>query len=539
MTIPEFDAGVFHYASRRELVYGKKGMVASSHPLASQAGLEILKKGGNAIDAAIAAAATLTVVEPGSNGIGGDSFSILWKDGELYGLNASGHAPEQLTRENLLKKGHEEIPTHGIDPITVPGVPAGWVELNKKHGKLPLKEVLEPAAKIAEDGFPVSNVVSNAWKRTFKILKKKLEQFPELETWFSTFAPEGHPIEPGEIWSSKGHARTLRLIGETDGEAFYKGEIAEAIDRTSKNYQGFIRKEDLKEYKPEWIVPISTNYKGYDIWEMPPNGQGIIALMALSILENLELKGKDDPETIHKQIEAVKLAFSDGQATITDLKHMNETVDRLLSKDYAKTRAALVQEEALDPKPGIRDYSGTVYLAAADEEGNMISYIQSNYMGFGSGVVVPEYGVSLQNRGCGFTMEEGHPNVVGPNKKPFHTIIPGFITKGNQPVGPFGIMGGQMQPQAHLQVVSSMIDFHLNPQNALDAPRWHWDEGKKVSIEPEMPLSIIEDLIKRGHEVTIVPGKGLFGRGQIILRESNGVLIGGTEPRADGHIATW
>ncbi|WP_225743409.1 gamma-glutamyltransferase [Marinilactibacillus sp. Marseille-P9653] len=539
MTIPEFDAGVFNYASRRELVYGKKGMVATSHPLASQAGLEILKKGGNAIDAVIAAAAALTVVEPGSNGIGGDSFSILWKDGELHGLNASGHSPKQLTRDNLIEKGHQEIPTHGIDPITVPGVPAGWVELNKKHGKLPLKEILEPAAKIAEEGFPVSNVVSNAWKRTFNILKKKLEQFPELETWFETFAPEGHPIEPGEIWASKGHARTLRLIGETDGEAFYNGEIAEAIDRTSEKYQGLIRKEDLKEYKPEWIAPISTNYKGYDIWEMPPNGQGIIALMALSILENLELKGKDDPETIHKQIEAVKLAFSDGQATITDLKHMNETVDKLLSKDYAKSRAALVQKEALDPKPGIRDYSGTVYLAAADEEGNMISYIQSNYMGFGSGVVVPEYGLSLQNRGCGFTMEEGHPNIVGPNKKPFHTIIPGFITKGDQPVGPFGIMGGQMQPQAHLQVISSMIDFHLNPQNALDAPRWHWDEGKKVSIEPEMPLSVIEDLIKRGHEVTIVPGKGLFGRGEVILRNQNGVLIGGTEPRADGYIATW
>ncbi|WP_208560942.1 gamma-glutamyltransferase [Marinilactibacillus kalidii] len=538
MSLLEFDAGVFHYPSRRELVYGKKGMVASSHPLASQAGLDILKKGGNAIDAAIAAAAAITIVEPGSNGIGGDSFSILWKDGEIHGLNASGHSPKNMTREAVMEKG-EKIETHGIDPITVPGVPAGWVTLNQAHGKLSLEEVLEPAAKIAEEGFPVSNTVSNAWKRTFKILDKKRKDFPELETWFDVFAPNGRPLEPGEIWSSKGHARTLRLIAKTKGEAFYNGEIAEEIDQLSKKYNGFIRKEDLKDYQPEWITPISTTYKGYDIWEMPPNGQGIIALMALSILENIELKGKDDPETIHKQIEAIKLAFSDGQATISDLKHMEETVDRLLSKPYANSRAQLVSQEAKAAKPGLKDYSGTIYLAAADEEGNMISYIQSNYMGFGSGVVVPEYGVSLQNRACGFTMEEEHPNVIGPEKKPFHTIIPGFISKDEQAVGPFGIMGGQMQPQAHLQVISSMVDFHLNPQDALDAPRWHWDEGNKISIESVMPLNIVEDLIRRGHEVTIVPGKGLFGRGQIILRDEMGVLVGATEPRADGHISTW
>lgn len=538
MTIPTFDASAFHYASRRELVYGKKGMVATSHPLASQAGLEILKKGGNAVDAIIAAAATLTVVEPGSNGIGGDSFSILWKDGEMYGLNASGPAPATMTREAILEKG-ETISTHGFDAVTVPGVPAGWATLNKEHGKLSLKEVLEPAALIAEEGFPVSSTVSQAWERTFKILKEKVEKLPELKTWFETFTPDGHPIKPGELWASSGHAKTLRLIGETQGEAFYKGEIAESIDTFSKEYGGFIRKEDLAAYEPEWVTPISANYKGYDIWEMPPNGQGIVALMALSILENIELKSKDDPETMHKQIEAIKLAFSDGQATIADMKHMDETVDRLLSKAYAKRRADLISEEASDPKPGIKDQSGTVYLCAADEEGNMISYIQSNYMGFGSGAVVPGYGVSLQNRGCGFTLEEDHPNTLAPGKRPFHTIIPGFITKGDQPVGPFGIMGGHMQPQAHLQVISSMIDFHLNPQDALDAPRWHWDEKKKVSVEAQMPIRTIEDLIRRGHQVTIVPTKGLFGRGEIIFRDNHGVLIGATESRADGHIATW
>ncbi|WP_080145473.1 gamma-glutamyltransferase [Marinilactibacillus piezotolerans] len=538
MTIPEFDANTFHYASRRELVYGKKGMVASSHPLASQAGLEILKKGGNAIDAAIAAAAALTVVEPGSNGIGGDSFSILWKDGELYGLNSSGPAPARMTREAFLEAG-DKIEPHGFKAVTVPGVPAGWAALNQTHGKLPLSEVLEPAALIAEEGFPVSNVVSQAFERTFTILKKKLETFPELKTWFDTFAPDGHPIQPGEIWRSPGHAKALRLIGQTNGEAFYKGEIADAIDQLSRAFDGFIRKEDLADYQPEWIAPISTNYKGYDIWEMPPNGQGIVALMALNILENVELTSKEDPETVHKQIEAIKLAFSDGKATISDMKYMSETVDQLLSKSYAKARSELIDDQASLPEPGIKDQSGTVYLSAADEEGNMISYIQSNYMGFGSGAVVPGYGVSLQNRACGFTLEEQHLNVVHPGKRPFHTIIPGFITKDNKPVGPFGIMGGHMQPQAHLQVISSLIDFHLNPQDALDAPRWHWDEGKKVSVEPEMPLHIIQNLIKRGHQVTITPTKGLFGRGEIILRNDQGVLIGGTESRADGHIAVW
>ncbi|WP_232226933.1 gamma-glutamyltransferase [Marinilactibacillus sp. 15R] len=538
MTIPRFDASAFHYASRRELIYGKKGMVASSHPLASQAGLDILKKGGNAVDAAIAAAATLTVVEPGSNGIGGDSFSIIWKDGEMHGLNASGPAPAAMTREAILKKG-ENIAPHGLDSVTVPGVPAGWVALSKKHGKLPLKEVLEPAALIAEEGFPVTSTVAQAWERTFKILSKKVNEIPVLKTWFETFTPNGHPVKPGEIWSSKGHAKTLRLIGETEGNAFYKGEIAEAIDRFSKKHGGFLRKTDLATYQPEWITPIMTNYKGYDIWEMPPNGQGIVALMALSILENIELKSKDDPETIHKQIEAIKLAFSDGQATIADMKYMDETVDRLLSKTYAKERAGLIGQTALDPKSGVKDQSGTVYLCTADAEGNMVSYIQSNYMGFGSGTVVPDYGVSLQNRGCGFTLEENHPNTLAPGKKPFHTIIPGFITKNNKPVGPFGIMGGHMQPQAHLQVISSLIDFHLNPQDALDAPRWHWDEKKKVSVESQMPLRIIEDLIRRGHEVSIVPTKGLFGRGEIIFRDDNGVFIGATESRADGQVAAW
>lgn len=537
MTVPTFDAGAFHYASRREVVYGKKGMVATTHPLAAQAGLEILKKGGNAIDAAIATAAALTVVEPGSNGIGGDSFAIFWKDGKLHGLNSSGPAPALMMREALAEKG-EKIRTHGFDSVTVPGVPAGWAKLNNEHGKLSLSEVLEPAAKLAEEGHPVSSKVSQAWERTFKMFKEKIDELPELKTWFETFTPNDRPVQTGEIWKSEGHAKTLRLIGETNAEAFYKGEIAEAIDAFSKEYGGFLRKEDLASFEPEDIDPISVNYKGYDIWEMPPNGQGIVALMGLAILENFELSGKEDPETVHKQIESLKLAFSDGQATIADLNYMEETVEQLLSKEYAKKRSQLIGDEAIEPKPGVKDQSGTVYLSVADEEGNMISYIQSNYMGFGSGAVVPGYGVGLHNRGCGFTLEEGHPNVVEPGKRPFHTIIPGFITKDGKPVGPFGIMGGHMQPQAHLQVVSSMIDFHLNPQDALDAPRWHWSEGKKVVVEPEMPLHIVEDLAKRGHDISITHKKGLFGRGQVILRDDNGVLIGGTEPRADGHIAT-
>lgn len=533
-----YDAGAFHYASRRELAAGKNGMVATSHPVAAQVGLDILKRGGNAVDAAIATAATLTVVEPGSNGIGGDSFSMLWKDGKLHGLNSSGPSPEGLDPDPYLTK-EKDFPTFGINAVTVPGVPAGWAALSKKHGKLPLKEVLEPAAKIAEEGYVITNTVSQAFQRTFKRFSKEKDNHPELESWFKVFAPDGKAKLALESIKLPGHAKGLRLIGETLGEAFYKGDIAEAIDAFSKEHGGSLRLDDLKSFKPEWVDPVSVDYKGYKVWEMPPNGQGIVALMALNTLKHLELAGKDDAETLHKQIEAIKLAFADGNLTVADPERMTVSAEELLSEAYAKERANLIGQEAIDAVPGIRDSSGTVYLAAADADGNMISYIQSNYMGFGSGAVIPEYGISLNNRAVGFTNEKGHVNSLAPGKRPFNTIIPGFLTKDGQPMGPFGVMGGHMQPQGHLQVIQSMIDFNLNPQDALDKPRWQWVKGRKVLVEPEFPFSVLTDLKRRGHDIEVTLEKGQFGRGQIILRNEEGVLIGGTEPRTDGTVAFW
>ncbi|MFO8069690.1 MAG: gamma-glutamyltransferase family protein [Alkalibacterium sp.] len=533
-----FNTGAFHYGSRRELVYGKNGMVATSHPIAAQVGRDILKAGGNAIDAAVATAATLTVVEPGSNGIGGDSFSIIWKDNEMFGLNASGPSPKGLEPAAYLDKS-APFPTYGLKPVTVPGVPAGWAELITKHGNLSLAEVLEPAAKIAEEGVVISDTVHHAFKRSYTRFNKEKEQFPELNSWFDVFAPKGRVPNVAEVWSSKGHARTLRLIGATNGSSFYKGEIAEAVVSFSKEFKGYLDKEDLAGYQPEWVTPVKVNYKGFDVWEMPPNGQGVVALMALNILNNVELNGKDSPETIHKQIEAIKLAFSDGQLTIADSNHMKMNVSDLLSETYAKERAKLITDEAISAQPGLQDDSGTVYLATADNEGNMVSYIQSNYMGFGSGAVVPGYGISLNNRALGFNLQEGHVNALAPGKRPFNTIIPGFLTKDNQAVGPFGVMGGHMQPQGHLQVLQSMIDFRMNPQDALDAPRWQWIKGNKVIVEPAMPLFLIDELKRMGHAVEVELVKGHFGRGQIILKTSENTYVGATEPRTDGMVAVW
>lgn len=535
----KFDPNLFHYASRRNLVYGHKGMIGSASPLASQVGLEILKKGGNAIDAAIATSAALTVVEPSGNGIGGDAFVLVWFEGQMYGLNASGAAPDLMTSESIVKKGYQEISKFGLDPVSVPGIPSGWVALSEKFGNLPLTEVLEPAAKIAEEGFPVASNVARLWKRYYKIYSAALKDYPVLKTWFDVFCPDGRPIEAGELWSSKGHAKALREIAQTNGESFYRGKIADEIDAFSREYDGYIRKEDLEKHQVEWVDPISTNYRGYDVWELPPNGIGVIVLMALNILENLDLKGKDDVDTYHKQIEAIKLAFSDGIEHIADPKAMKIKLEAMLSKEYAKERSELIGEEALTPAPGELDKSGTVYFAAADKDGNMVSYIQSNYTGFGSGTVLPGWGISLHNRGCQFTLEKGHPNCLTPGMRPYHTIIPGFLTQGDTAIGPFGVMGGPLQPQGHMQLVSSMIDFHLNPQDALDAPRWQWIKGKQIQVEPSMPFHVTEALMRKGHEVEVVNETIMFGRGQIILRDKNGVLVGGTEPRSDGYLSVW
>ena len=527
------------YASQRTTTFAKNGMVATSQPLAAQAGLDILKKGGNAIDAAIATAACLTVVEPTSNGIGGDAFALVWTKGELHGLNGSGPAPKSISIDAVKEKGHESMPTFGLIPVTVPGVPGAWAELSRRFGKLPLTEVLQPAIDYAEKGYPLSPVLAKYWNVAYNKFKEMFTT-DEYKPWFDTFAPEGKAPQAGEVWKSQGHADTLRSIAETNAESFYQGELADKIDQFSKEHGGFISKEDLVDYKPEWVQPIKVNYRGYDVWEIPPNGQGIVALMALNMMKGYELTEKESVETYHKQIETMKLAFADGKKYVTDPEKMSVSSEQLLSEEFAQTRRNLIGDVALTPEPGTPPSGGTVYLATADGEGNMVSFIQSNYMGFGSGIVIPGTGIGLQNRGHDFSLDPDHENSLEPGKKTYHTIIPGFLTKDNEAVGPFGVMGGYMQPQGHAQVVMNTVDFNLNPQAALDAARWQWMEGKKVLVEPNFPSHIAQALARKGHQIQVALDGGGFGRGQIIWRDpKTGVLAGGTESRTDGAVAAW
>ena len=533
------DSLYYPYPARRRAVFARKGMVATSQPLAAQAGLDILKKGGNAIDAAVATAACLTVLEPTSNGIGGDGFALVWTKGNLHGLNSSGPAPKGISIDAVKALGYDEMPTYGLIPVNVPGIPGAWAALNKKFGKLPLSEVLAPAVKYAREGYPVSPVASAAWKRGAANYRAKCAG-GEFAEWFKVFEPNGKTPEAGDMWASEDHARTLELIGETNAEAFYRGELADKIDALSKEYNGFIRKEDLADFYPEWVEPVGVEYHGYNVWEIPPNGQGIVGLMGLQIAKGLEMGGRDDVKTLHNQIESMKLAFADGLKYVTDSKYMNVTNEELLSEEYAAKRRALISDVALEPEAGEPKKGGTVYLCAADEEGNMISYIQSNYMGFGSGIVVPGTGIALQNRGKNFSLDPTHDNHLEGGKRTYHTIIPGFLTKGDVPVGPFGVMGGFMQPQGHMQVVMNAVDYNLNPQAALDAPRWRWNRGMEVSLEMGFPQHVINALIRKGHKITVESSQGGFGRGQIIWRDpETGVLVGGTESRTDGTVAAW
>jgi gamma-glutamyltranspeptidase/glutathione hydrolase len=535
----QFDHLFQPYASQRSTVFARNGIVATSQPLASQAGLEMLKKGGNAIDAAIATAAALTVVEPTSNGIGGDAFALVWSEGKLHGLNASGPAPRAISIDVLKDRGFEKIPVHGVVPITVPGVPAAWAELSKKFGKLPFTEVLEPAIRYADEGYPLTPILGKFWKLAYKKFKN-IFTTDEFQPWFDTFAPEGRAPEIGEMWKSPGHASTLRSIADTYAESFYQGELADKIVGFLRKHGGFLEKDDMATYEVDWVDPISVNYRGYDVWEIPPNGQGIVALMALQIAKGYEFSSKEDAEALHRQIEAMKLAFTDGKAFVTEKAEMRISVEELLSEQYAEARRKKIGTEAIEPAPYQPPKGGTVYLAAADSEGNMVSFIQSNYMGFGSGIVIPDTGIALQNRGHDFSLDKSHPNALKPGKKTYHTIIPGFLTKDGEAVGPFGVMGGYMQPQGHFQVVMNTIDFHLNPQAALDAPRWQWIEGKKVLLEPNFPNHLAQALARKGHDVQLAVDSGSFGRGQIIWRDpKTGVLMGGTESRTDGSIAAY
>ena len=536
-----FDTNYNPYPSHRSVTYGKNGMVATSQPLAAGVGLDILKKGGNAIDAAIATAACLTVVEPTSNGIGGDAFAIVWHKEQMYGLNASGPAPKGISIEGVKALGHEEkMPTFGWTPVTVPGAPAAWGELSRKFGKLPLSEVLAPAIKYATEGYPVSPVLGKNWQRAYDFYKEKMEG-PEFGSWFETFAPFGRAPYVGELVKLPHHGKTLAEIGRTQGESFYRGQLADKIVSASKANGGFLSQDDLANYEPTWVTPISVNYRGYDVWELPPNGQGVVALAALNILKSYTFEGCANIDSAHKQIEAIKLAFTAGKACISDPLTMDETrVPNMLSEEFAKEGAAKIGKRALELAETPLSKGGTVYLCTADAEGNMVSYIQSNYMGFGSGIVVPETGIAMQNRGADFSLDENHANALAGGKKTYHTIIPAFITKDKAAVGAMGVMGGYMQPQGHVQVLMNMIDFNLNPQMALDAPRFQWVKDKKIEVEQQFPHHITMALGDMGHEMSVNLAVGAFGRGQIILKdETTGVYAGATESRCDGSVVGY
>ena len=535
-----FNAAYYPYPARRAVVYGSKGMVATSQPLAAQAGLSIMQKGGNAIDAAIATAACLTVVEPTSNGIGGDAFAIVWIKGELHGLNASGPAPKSISAAAVKALGHEKMPDCGWLPVTVPGAPAAWGALSEKFGKLPLIDVLEPAINYARNGYGVSPTVSHSWKKALGIYQEKTSKV-DLSSWFATFAPKGRAPEIGETWSSEAHANTLVAIGETNAKDFYHGKLAKMIVDASRQANGFLKAADLSAFKPEWVQPISVNYRGYDVWELPPNGQGLVALSALNILKGYEFSEREHIDTVHKQIEAIKLAFTAGKKAISDPMYMNTShLKYLLGNEFAQAGRRSIGELALTPDPGHLPKGGTVYLCTADNEGNMVSYIQSNYLGFGSGIVIPETGIALHNRGYDFSLDKNHVNCLMGGKKTYHTIIPGFLTKGDTPVGPFGVMGGYMQPQGHVQVLINTIDFGLNPQTALDAPRFQWLEGKTVEVEHGFPPHIALALAAKGHDIKVNLDASSFGRGQIIWRDpASGNLVGATESRCDGAVVAW
>jgi len=519
----------YPYPSRRNVVVGKRGAVATSQPQGALAGMEMLLAGGNAVDAAVAVAIALTVLEPTSNGIGSDAFALVHDGHKLHGLNANGMSPAKLDYATFAASG--SVPTRGWLPVTVPGAPSAWRTLSDRFGRLPFEQLFEPAIRYAEEGFAVSPETGRNWQR--------IEQTngPLQEACFQpfkkVFMPGGKAPRPGEIWCSPYHAETLREIARTGAESFYTGKLATQMVNFSDVAAGYLTYADLEGFKPEWVEPLMVKYRGLEVHEVPPAGQGIAALMALKILEGFDIGQypRDSAESFHLQIEAIKGAFADVQKYVADPRFMTASAADLLNESYLLSRRKLISDVALPVQAGTPK-GGTVYLCAADGE-LQISFIQSNYMGFGSGIVVDGTGISLQNRGACFVLEEGHPNRYAPSKKPFHTIIPGFLTQGGKPLGPFGVMGGHMQPQGHLQVVINLEDYGMNPQAALDAPRWQWLNDKHVLVEPTVSPQVVQGLIARGHQITAQPERASFGRGQIILKPAQ-VFLAATEPRADG-----
>jgi gamma-glutamyltranspeptidase/glutathione hydrolase len=535
----DFDPLYAPYPSRRIPVYARNGMVASSSALAAAAGLAMLRQGGNAVDAIVATAAALTVLEPTSNGLGSDAFALVWHGEALHGLNASGPAPQAISIEKVLARhGGAAMPRYGWTPVTVPGAVAAWAALSARFGKLPFPTLLEPAITYAAEGYPVPPMLAFLWNEAFQKLRAHCTG-PEFAAWYSTFVPQGQPPQAGAIVRLPDHARSLTAIAQSQGEDFYRGDLAARIAAESAAFHGFLTAADLAAFQPQWVEPISVAYRGYELWENPPNGQGITALMALNILKEFPLGTLPEAEARHLQWEAMKLAFADSRRYVTDSRHMSVDYHAFLDPAFGAARARQITDRAALPAPVELPRGGTVYLCAADGHGNMVSYIQSNYMGFGSGIVVRDTGIALQNRGADFSLDPSHANCLRPGKKTYHTIIPAFITQGGRPVGPMGVMGAYMQPQGHVQVMCNLVDYKLNPQQALDAPRWQWVGDRRFLVEPSFPIETARQLAARGHETEVALQSVSFGRGQMILRLDNNVLVGATEPRTDSNIACY
>ena len=521
------------YPSARSPVFGRD-VVATSHPLASQAGLAMLMRGGNAIDAAVAAAMALTVVEPTGCGIGSDAFAIVWDGTALHGLNSSGRSPAAWDRARF---SGEKMPERGWEAVTVPGAVAGWAALLRRFGRLGFEAVAAPAIRFAREGFAVSPIVAGQWRRAAEILGDQ-PGFAEC------FMPHGRAPRAGEVFRSEAHARTLESISESGGESFYRGALARAMVAHSERHGGAMTLDDLGAHRADWVPTLSQAYAGARVHELPPNGQGIATLAGLGIMEVVGTGGRgvDDPATVHLAIEATKLAMADLDQHVADGDAMRVSAESLLNPAYLASRAKKFDPaRASDPGHGTPGASGTVCLATGDRDGMMVSFIQSNYMGFGSGVVVPGTGISMQNRGGGFNLLAGHVNEVGPNKRPFHTIIPGFAMRGDgTPAMAFGLMGGPMQAQGHLQLAMRMLAFGQDPQTAADAPRWRVLSGRRVAVEPTMDSRLVQALRALGHEIVLERNEDTFafGGAQIVQRIEGG-YVGGSDPRKDGQAVAW
>jgi gamma-glutamyltranspeptidase/glutathione hydrolase len=521
----------------RSVVRSQHAMVASSQPLASEVGLEVLKRGGNAVDAAIAMAAMLNVTEPMMTGMGGDAFMLVYwsRTKELKGLNASGRAPRALSLDYFAKRNAKQMPEFGMESITVPGAFDGWVTLLEKYGTMKLADLLEPAIECAENGFPVMEKTAEDWNAEVAKLKKS----PAAA---ANYLVDGRAPRPGEIFRQPNLARTLRTLGRGGRDAFYKGEIARAIADYCEKNGGFISLADLAAQKSDWVDPISTNYRGYTVYEIPPNGQGLTALLTLNILEGFDLAAlsKQPVRYYHTLIEATKLAFADRNRYIADPAFSKAPVVELLSKNYAAKRRALINpNKALDSPPAglLNTGSDTTYFTIIDKDGNAVSFINSLFDSFGSGIVAGDTGIVLQNRGSAFSLDQAHPNHLEPGKRPFHTIIPAMVFKDNKLFMSFGVMGGGIQPQGHVQVLVNIIDLGMGLQQAVDAPRFRYMSGRDVLLEDEIPATVIRRLMALGHRRASPPGvlRSSMGGGQVIMIDPvNGTLMGASDPRKDG-----